>query len=384
MKPRMENGRIFLPPLSAGEQVVLQLRGRTSSWWAAPFVDIEAWGVVERHGMEAGADGWFCFCIGHGAARAQAGVLRLRGHRFFWDDDSLSLLVSGETPRRDGGVLVVAPHPDDAEIAAYGFYSARPAHSWVLTLTCGESGSHPAPGEGTAERTRRAEVRVAESLAIPVDAGLEPCRVGNMMLADGALDRLARGDRVRAGVDPGLPAAMRGRFPEVRLPEVLMECAEEVVNSLSRWIADARPDVVAGPHWLDTHADHRATAALLARALQATPHLPRMIYAYTVHPVYSEMEPFGAAESPADPPVLLRDATWDSFHVHEMISEMTAAKRAVLLGISDLQSIDSDGKNGLRKFLAEPRDLASYLRRAVRSNEWFDVMEPTKYIRGAL
>ncbi|MCT7654748.1 PIG-L family deacetylase [Oceanimonas sp. NS1] len=40
---------------------------------------------------------------------------------------------------QDGPVLIVAPHPDDAELAAFGLYRKQKDNVWIVTVTAGET-----------------------------------------------------------------------------------------------------------------------------------------------------------------------------------------------------------------------------------------------------
>jgi hypothetical protein len=70
------------------------------------------------------------------AAEASADArIMLRGGHLRWKP-AASVMVF-EPPAFGGGdALIVAPHPDDAEIGAFGFYSGRP--SWIVTVSSGE------------------------------------------------------------------------------------------------------------------------------------------------------------------------------------------------------------------------------------------------------
>jgi LmbE family N-acetylglucosaminyl deacetylase len=380
MLPEWDCGRLVLPPLDEGERAILQIHGKVSSWRTEPSLALSGSDGFCIYGLAPGEVGWFRFCL-PSLTPGRESRLEIRTHGFVMDRGGCAVFCSREAPRLDERILILAPHPDDAEIAAYGFYKAQAERTWVLTMTGGEKGSYPANGEGLNERTRRAEIRVAESLDLPMKGGVSSQRVGNLLLPDGGMETLLCGGQVRAGIDPGLQEVLKTRFPDAMLPDILCGSAEEATALLGFCLEKIRPDIVVCPHWLDTHPDHRATATLLARAAQKVSCYPRAIYAYTVHPIYSELEPFGAVGTASSPPALLEDATLDAFHIHYLDPSAVAAKKAVLSEISDLQATKPQPSWWVDAWarLAGARHPASYVRRAVRQHEWFEVFAPQHF-----
>ncbi|MFQ3670916.1 MAG: PIG-L family deacetylase [Verrucomicrobiia bacterium] len=373
-----------LPPFKEGTHVVLEVAGRVSSWAMEPFIELRGPDTVGIYGLAPGEKGWFRFCLPRMVGeRDSTWEIFCRG--VGWEEEGSLVWVSQERPQREERILIVAPHPDDAEIAAYGFYSTHAPRAWILTLTGGEWGSCPAVGEGVGERTRRAEVRVAESLELPVRAGILGSRVGNLMLPDGGLGALIEEGVCRVQVDRGLLRRVRERFPEAILPGAWCEGAADAVDQLSRCLEEIRPDIVVCPHWLDSHRDHQATACLLGRAGFRAEWRPRAIYAYSVHPLYSELEPLGREGTTVAPPALLSDAILQDFHVHDLDEATMAAKKKTLQGISDLQDTvpkPSVWLDGLAWVLGS-REPGSFVRRAVRRQEWFEVFEPETFFKRA-
>ena len=99
--------------------------------------------------------------------RAPAVRVRLRGRSIAWGHaGTLELFDSPSIERATR--LVLAPHPDDAEIAAFGIYSER--LTWVATVTAGELGLPTAstPISSGPDGVRwAARIRVWDSLTVP-------------------------------------------------------------------------------------------------------------------------------------------------------------------------------------------------------------------------
>lgn len=128
-------------------------------------------------------------------------------------------------------VLVVAPHPDDEAIGAFGLMRAlrrRGARLRVLVVTDGAA-SHPGSARWPPARLggeRRRETRRAMALL-----GIPPTRIHFLGLPDGALS------------DDTEETRRRYRRALRRMPS---------------------PDLIVGPVPDDAHADHRAIAVALA------------------------------------------------------------------------------------------------------------------------
>lgn len=168
------------------------------------------------------------------------------------------------SPLRARRLLVVAPHPDDEVIAAWGLMRQllrRRARVEVLVVTDG-GGSHPEscawPCARLAAERRRETCRALRSLGVPRD------RVQFLNLPDGAL-----------APHPGPLATALGRALHRRPP----------------------PDLIVAPMPDDAHADHRAVAAALA----AVPRRGERRLGYRVWPegagrsLHDLVVPLGAA-----------------------------------------------------------------------------------------
>lgn len=133
-------------------------------------------------------------------------------------------------------VLVVAPHPDDEAIGAWGLMHrlARAGARLEVLVVSDGAASHPGslrwPPRRLVGERRRETLRAMATLAIP------PSRVRFLGLPDGQLE--AQPARVRGAV----AAALR-------------RCV---------W-----PDLLVGPIADDAHGDHRAVALAIARVPRA-------------------------------------------------------------------------------------------------------------------
>ncbi|MHB8723396.1 MAG: PIG-L family deacetylase, partial [Steroidobacteraceae bacterium] len=88
-------------------------------------------------------------------------------------------------------ILVIAPHPDDAEIAAFGLYADRQAS--VVTVTAGNAGdmNYRASVSDPAEHySLKGYLRAVDSVTIPWQGNIPPERTANLGYFDGQLEAM--------------------------------------------------------------------------------------------------------------------------------------------------------------------------------------------------
>ena len=104
-----------------------------------PYVDVSVGSMRVRQHLDPGAHGlrWLNL-TGLRGSLVPGALLEMRasGIQFQSGDATLRLFDSG--PPLDGRILVLAPHPDDAEIAAFGLYADR--NATIVTVTSGNAG----------------------------------------------------------------------------------------------------------------------------------------------------------------------------------------------------------------------------------------------------
>jgi LmbE family N-acetylglucosaminyl deacetylase len=185
-------------------------------------------------------------------------------------------------------VLVVAPHPDDAELAAFGLYAGRDA--WVVTACAGELGTHDYGGlfspdaDGAALRGR---LRVAESLSAPVAGGVPRGRIANLGYFDGSLAAMYR-DQGAEARSLALQGAGLGQFRAAGeagvLPARDTATWAGLVADLVHVLRLSGARTVAFPHpQLDHHPDHAALGMAVLEALERAERTDALLLAYAVH-----------------------------------------------------------------------------------------------------
>src|SRR6267378_3757249 len=103
-----------------------------------PFIEIEHGLARYRQWFERGANGNRFLNLSLAFQKTPTSLsqwITLRGRHIRWKGEA-TLIVFNAPAIRGGETMVVSPHPDDSEIAAFGWYSQYP--SWVVTVTAGE------------------------------------------------------------------------------------------------------------------------------------------------------------------------------------------------------------------------------------------------------
>jgi N-acetylglucosamine malate deacetylase 1 len=216
-------------------------------------------------------------------------------------------------------VLVIAPHPDDAELGAGGAILKLKAEGWrvgILDLTDGEPTPHGSP-----------EIRARETAAASAELQIDW--------------------RENLG-----------------LPNRRLEATLDARHSLAAVIRRVRPRWLFAPYWVDAHPDHVAATTLVEAArfwakltkcdLPGEPHHPERIYHYFC--VHLKLVPQPAF-------VLDISAQWE---------QKLAAIRCYRSQFSDGRSAESP------TFLDRLRDEAAYWGKTigVRYGEPFTSREP--------
>jgi len=282
-------------------------------------------------------------------------------------------------------LLVLAPHADDAEIAAFGLYS--PNNSAIVTLTAGEVDA--SAYESTYTNTEQASLlkgrlRAWDSMAVPQWAGLKADDViqlgyfclrlkamhdaPNELIASktaGVADtRIFREFNTQA-----LATDSHGQSNWLSLIADLVECIERT-----------KPDVIVTPHLqLDPHEDHQYTSVALQQALMQSNHQPSDIYFYANHLVTSGIFPFGPVHSLASlVPNVDESLSLGSVVSIPLTMDMQKNKAASLAMMHDLQTPLRWKKRLRFKLQAwfigrplSPYGEDEFFRKAISSNELF-------------
>ncbi|MGH8389142.1 MAG: PIG-L deacetylase family protein [Pseudomonas sp.] len=367
---------------SVAQTLVLQVR--VESHWLGRFLDPQVWIGDDRQDLERGVAGErFLNLSGQGSALA-AGTLTLRG-RFCSVAPQANLYVLSNPDFGQQRLLIIAPHADDAELAAFGLYS-RTSEVAIVTLTQGEieAENYREMGLDTAQAARlKGRLRSWDSLAVPLWGGVpqQQCvQLGYYCLQLSAMGQ--QPDKSFGSRESGESdiRAVR-RHNALSLPGDVdgQPHWHNLVADLAHLLEHHRPDAVLTPHpELDPHSDHVASTRALMEAIELSKWRPPTLLLYANHLHDNDRWPMGpAGYGIALPPTieaLPADGLWSP-----LLDAQTRMDKAMALGMQhDLQG-RPPLKRRLRRLIQRllagrrwPRTGEDeFFRKAVRRHELF-------------
>ncbi|HEY6167985.1 MAG TPA: PIG-L family deacetylase, partial [Verrucomicrobiae bacterium] len=278
---RCDAGGLALPEQKSGVTSALlevDVRASIAGNWFDPAIEIGAGGFSDTIVLERGVGGVRLVNVSRLLQHnpPPVGGVTIQGHRVEWKPASAKLHVCRERPAINERVLVIAPHPDDAEIAAFGLYADTGAT--VVTITAGDASDRYTGAGGMSvllPRSTIARMRVWDSITVPQLGGISPEQAINLGYPDECLDAMRREPErdFRGEGDCALDfSGLRhlNRSPHLRNGAL---CTwNSLVADLAHVLAAVQPSVIVTPHpWLDPHEDHLlATAAVCAALSEAS------------------------------------------------------------------------------------------------------------------
>ncbi|WP_426179677.1 PIG-L family deacetylase [Pseudomonas sp. TWRC1-2] len=382
----LDNGRLLLEQaleLSGDETLILALRLKSGllGRFIDPFIALPQ---GDRQVFERGVNGLRYLNLTGQAQALLAGQLRLSG-RFCRVQGTPVLSVFRQPDVRQQRVMVIAPHADDAELAAFGLYS-QAAQPWIVTLTAGEieAEHYQQMGLGKPEAARlKGRLRAWDSIAVPRWAGVpqEHCvQLGYFCLQLAAMR--AEPDRAVASREAALSDIRVFRqFNPFPLPADAdgRPTWNNLLADLRAVLLMARPDVIVLPHpVLDPHPDHVCAQQAVLQALQGLEWQPTTLLGYANHLHDNDRWPMGdSGNGIALPPCFDSSITLQPFCVP--VSAEQQRDKAMSLGMMhDLQPrmpFKRRVRRAIQRLLAaraiSPWGENEFYRKAVRRHELF-------------
>ncbi|KPJ67374.1 MAG: hypothetical protein AMJ43_03685 [Coxiella sp. DG_40] len=354
-----------------------------------PYLTIKSKDYVSKQYIERHNKGIRYFNISEIAHRIQAGqIIELSSNKLKWNDD-IELLIFKSNISESDKVLVIAPHPDDAEIAAYGFYSTH--DTYIVNITAGEGGNidycQSYSKSSMEQRLMRAKLRILDSITVPLLAGINPQRVINLGYFDSTLkDMYSNPDIVFTSKHTGVSDI--NIFRRLNLSNLVQSCTgkatwKNLIADLKALLKRVKPSIIVMPHpLLERHSDHCFGSLAVLEALIKSKLKQGQFFFYVMHPIGIPGYPFGPKHSPVTVPPNFRDfAIQYGVYSYQLSRKLQMEKSFAMDNMRDLReapdhmcSIKKAVKQGLHKKLKRYRHINAwhnYFRKAIRSNELF-------------
>ncbi len=351
------------------------------SYFCKPYIEIEN----VKHYFEYGASGVRYLNISH----IKSHIVRLEMHYASLGSDEATVYGYKNDINLTNKILILAPHADDAEIAAFGLYK-KASDVTIAVTTAGEYGAcnycDIYDNDKTKQSLKKAELRIFDALCVPLLGNVTIENSFTLGYFDLSLKWMHdhKGESASSliqGIDD-INKFRKVSHAKVQLPHLAKPVYSSFLEDLISIITQTKPAIILTPHpTIDRHSDHKYTTLALIDALKATNHSCKLLL-YTNHLKLSETYPIGEINSSITLPPNKEDFYFDSIYSSELDYNLQVDKffaleamhdlRDSLIFISIKQSIKHLNKMIKRKFFGKDK---SYYKRATRANELFFVVE---------
>lgn len=392
----IENGQVTLPAMTntnVSTFLKVSVSGSLISNMLGPSLVMNTGLGREIQFFEHGASGIRYLNVSK-LVGAEDQLLTLSGKRLDVDDGPAEL-IQFENPVLEGKrILVLAPHPDDAEIAAFGLYSGH-NDVFIVTVTSGDAGAfmydeiYDEDSETVAHYLKKGEVRTWNSLAVPLLGGVPPENIVNLGYNDARLRAMYRDkDMVAAGLYTEISdmnTFRKQNFSSLADGLVGINDWASLVGNMKYLISEIKPDIIVAPSpKLDMHSDHQYTTIAAVEALKELETHEGTLLLYTNHQVvFNERFPYGDAGAVISLPPTPRGSNhFTGLFSYPMNRDQQRSKIFALDAMNDLR-LGTDYRF-VGRALAQVGETfwmqitgkeESYFRRAIRSNEFFYVVD---------
>ena len=320
-------------------------------------------------------------------------ILNIKAKHISIKPQNLQIINIENMPLTHSKILILAPHPDDAEIASFGLYRKyNQAH--IVTITAGDGGAGEHKNTAVFKNKKKqflkkGKIRTWNSLTVPLLADIPFSNILNLGFFDSTLKEMYENPSkiVESTVTH---SADINQFRKQNISELAKKLSGEsnwksLVNNLEFIIKEIQPDIIVTPHpEIDFHYDHKFTSIALFEALKNLKQQSGKLFLYTNHHPLSRYYPYGKATNVMTLPPNFeptKDLYFDSIYSQNMPCNIQKDKFIALESMHDLRidtkwlsiigSIKILLQANKRKFIGDK----TYFRRSIRSNELFFVVK---------
>ena len=383
------DGRLPLEPaLLTNQQATVIAKVQIKSSWLGRWFDPSVCIGNDQQAFERGAQGLRYLNLTGQAKALVADGLAVQG-RFCRIAVDVELYVFSQSSPVTENVMILAPHADDAELAAFGLYSSA-QHVSIVTLTQGEIEAEYYQRLGLSQQQAaqlKGRLRSWDSVAIPLWGGVPQANCVQLGYYCMQLPSMAEQPAVPFASKQSGESDIRSarQHNAMQLPADVsgLPTWQNLVADLAGCLMHFKPDVVVMPHpEIDPHADHIATTQALFQALEQSDWRPKRLFLYANHLHDNDRWPMGNANTGVALPPAMLELPADQLFSYVLSEQQQLDKAMALLMQHDLQP-PQPFKKRLRRLIQQlltgrrwPKTGDNeFLRKAVRKHELFWVRE---------
>ena len=316
--------------------------------------------------------------------------------------EKIKLLGFKKPSLSDGNILIIAPHADDAELAAYGLYQDFSENVWITTINAGQNVQklsqqyvHNLDDNLSDAIKRKAKIRAWNSMTTPLLAGVnfnQLSYLGYFGITKESLYTKINEPEVDKIVGKLPSMAYRG-MNSLSLPNDVLQqnTGSALVKDLVSLIEQIKPTTILVTHpEIDPHHEHVVAAHAAAIAIKQASYKPKRILLYVNHLRDNKNFPYGPEHArTALPPWYTSESTTGSFscYSHPLNLETQKNKVIALDSMHDLRSKDRIEKKikqwWSKKILKNEFNYYSnhiYFQTHIKSDELFFVVDLARFL----
>ncbi len=319
-------------------------------------------------------------------------ILNLNFHHCKSVSPEAELILYPNTNLENKTIIILSPHPDDAEIAAYGLYATAP-NVYIVNITVGDAGKkmydelYP---DDSIHYIKKTNIRLWNSLTIPMLAGVSPQNIINLGYFDASLKTMYENrDSIVSSRYTGLTDIniyRQQNFSELIKNKAGTSTWTSLIDDMTFLVQTLHPDIIVTPYpAIDVHNDHQLTTLAMVNVLQELGQNNVELWMYSNHFVNSEYYPFGTDHSIISLPPVFEDSPiyFDRLYSHSLSPTLQSDKTIALECMAPLRPdtewhTTKGAKTLYKKTKKENKHYSEndyYFRRAVRNNELFFIVK---------
>ncbi|MBS9766634.1 MAG: PIG-L family deacetylase [Flavobacteriaceae bacterium] len=318
------------------------------------------------------------------------GVIKFKTKRCSLTNEKVEVYAYKNEDISNNKILIIAPHPDDAEISAYGLYSRNAENTFILTLTGGEYGRnyYNVFKDKAKNDFVRMKSRIWNSLTVGMLGGVPINNALNLGYTDASLKGMYEEPNKTVPISEEKLEILKKMNPFYDNSFSQTDKSwNTLVSDIQQVIAKVQPNIIITAHpYLDKHGDHVYSTVAVSEALQKMNYDNGNLFLYNIHSALNCHYPFGKIGSMITVPPLFDDVEcFDRIYSFELTKDEQATKILAFEAMNDLRI----GIKVLspKKLFVRALDLLSrrifdiqkdYYSQFIRSNELFYVVPFSK------